>query len=76
MCKWIAVFFFGTLRIFKRKLAVPPKHNEMVKQAISTLKERGGSSSQDMMKYIVKNFSVSPDEKAGKSRLIWPSATG
>ena len=62
MCKGIAVFS-RIHQTFKRKLAAPPKYNEMVKQAISSLNEREGSSRQDMLKYIKKSFSVGPDEK-------------
>ena len=52
-----------------KKPAAHPKYNEMVKQAISSLKERGGSSRQAILKYIMKNFSVGADEKAVNSRL-------
>ena len=68
MCKGIAVFSWTHLT-FKRKLADPPKYNEMVKQAILSLRKRGGSSRQDMLKYIMKSLSVGPDEKAVNTRL-------
>ena len=41
----------------------------MVKQAIGSLKERGGSSRQAILKYILKNFNVGVDEKAVNSRV-------
>ena len=49
--------------------AAHPKYSEMVKAALSTLKERGGSSRQAILKYIMKNFNVGKDEKAVNSRL-------
>lgn len=49
--------------------AAHPKYSEMVKQAITTLKERGGSSRQAILKYILKNFSVGADEKSVNARL-------
>ena len=52
-----------------KKPAAHPKYNEMVKQAVTSLKERGGSSRQAILKYIMKNFSVGADEKAVNSRL-------
>merc|ERR1711894_711416 len=39
-----------------------PKYSEMIKQAITALKERGGSSRQAILKYIMKNFKVGTDE--------------
>jgi len=39
-----------------------PKYSEMVQQALGSLKERGGSSRQAILKYIVKNFKVGNDE--------------
>lgn len=39
-----------------------PKYSEMVQQALKNLKERGGSSRQAILKYIVKNFNVGADE--------------
>ena len=41
-----------------KKPAAHQKYNEIVKQAISSLKERWGSSRQDMLKYIMKIFSI------------------
>ena len=65
----------------KQKAAAKPmkpaphhKYNEMVKEAISSLKETGGSSRQDMLKYIMKNYSPGAEDKAVNSRLSCPSA--
>ena len=44
--------------------AAHPKYSEMVCTAVNALKERGGSSRQAILKYIVKNFNVSKDEKS------------
>ena len=52
-----------------KKPAAHPKYSEMIKQALSTLKERGGSSRQAILKYIIKNFNVGKDEKAVNSHL-------
>ena len=49
--------------------ATHPKYSEMVKAALGSLKERGGSSRQAILKYILKNFDVGKDEKAVNSRL-------
>ena len=52
-----------------KKPAAHPKYSEMIKQAVSTLKERGGSSRQAILKYIVKNFNVGKDEKVVNTHL-------
>jgi hypothetical protein len=46
-----------------------PKYSEMISQALVQLKERGGTSRQALLKYIVKNFNVGKDEAAVNSRL-------
>jgi histone H1/5 len=46
-----------------------PKYSEMVQQALATLKERGGSSRQAILKYIVKNFKVGNDENVVNTHL-------
>ena len=46
-----------------------PKYSEMVGKAISALKERGGSSRQAILKYIVANFNVGKDAKPVNARL-------
>lgn len=52
-----------------QKPAAHPTYSEMVQQAVSTLKERGGSSRQAILKYIMKNFNVGLDDKPVNSRL-------
>lgn len=46
-----------------------PKYSEMIKQALMTLKERGGSSRQAVLKYIMANFNVGKDESVVNSHL-------
>ena len=45
-----------------------PKYSQMVKAAIVSLKERGGSSRQAILHYIVKNYKVA-DEKTVNQHL-------
>jgi hypothetical protein len=53
----------------KKHVAEHPKYSEMVSQALSSLKERGGSSRQAVLKYIMKNFNVGNDENAVNTHL-------
>jgi histone H1/5 len=46
-----------------------PKYSEMVGKAISALKERGGSSRQAILKYIMANFNVGKDAKSVNAHL-------
>jgi histone H1/5 len=46
-----------------------PKYSEMVKQALATLKERGGSSRQAVLKYVLQHFDVGKDETVVNRRL-------
>lgn len=46
-----------------------PKYSEMVRAALTSLKERGGSSRQAVLKYIVKNFKVGTDESVVNTHL-------
>ena len=46
-----------------KKPAAHPKYSEMVGKAIAALKERGGSSTQAILKYIMANFNVGKDAK-------------
>src|SRR6188768_2890072 len=46
-----------------------PKYSEMVHQALGSLKERGGSSRQAVLKYIMKNFNVGKDENVVNTHL-------
>jgi len=41
-----------------KKAPEHPKYNEMIEKAIESLKERGGSSRQAILKYIQSNFKV------------------
>lgn len=52
-----------------KKPSSHPKYSEMIKQAITCLKERGGSSRQALLKYIVANFNVGKDEKTVNNHL-------
>jgi len=52
-----------------KKPATHPKYIEMITKAVSALKERGGSSRQAILKYIMKNFNVGKNEKMVNSRL-------
>jgi histone H1/5 len=46
-----------------------PKYSDMVHQALGSLKERGGSSRQAILKYIMKNFKVGNDENVVNTHL-------
>jgi histone H1/5 len=46
-----------------------PKYSEMIKQALTALKERGGSSRQAVLKYIMANFKVGRDEASVNTHL-------
>ena len=52
-----------------KKPATHPKYSEMVSKAITALKERGGSSRQAILKYIMANFNVGADAKVVNSHL-------
>jgi len=52
-----------------KKPADHPTYASMVKDAITALKERGGSSRQAILKYIVKHNKVGQDEKAVNAHL-------
>ncbi|XP_071117039.1 histone H1-delta-like [Haliotis cracherodii] len=52
-----------------KKPSSHPKYSEMIRDAISGLKERGGSSRQALLKYIMKNFKVGPDERTVNNHL-------
>src|SRR5215469_6456887 len=55
----------------KKTTASPdhPKYSEMVQLALASLKERGGSSRQAVLKYIMKNFNVGADENQVNTHL-------
>jgi len=52
-----------------KKPAAHPKYSEMVGKAITALKERGGSSRQAILKYILANFNVGNDAKTVNNHL-------
>ncbi|CAC5402724.1 H1_5 [Mytilus coruscus] len=53
-----------------KKVATHPKYSEMVGKAISALKERGGSSRQAILKYIIANFNVGSDAKTVNTQKL------
>ena len=52
-----------------KKVADHPKYAQMIKEALTTLKERGGSSRQAILKYIVKQYKLTGEEKIINSHL-------
>lgn len=52
-----------------KKPANHPKYSDMIKAALTALKERGGSSRQAILKYIAKNYNVGHDEKVINQHL-------
>lgn len=52
-----------------KKVATHPKYSEMIQAAVAALKERGGSSRQAILKYIIKNNTVGKDEKKVNAHL-------
>ncbi|XP_064602091.1 histone H1-delta-like [Liolophura sinensis] len=52
-----------------KKPANHPKYSEMIRDAIVSLKERGGASRQKILKYIMANYNVGKDEKIVNSHL-------
>ena len=52
-----------------KKPADHPPYSSMAKEAVSALKEKGGSSRQALLKYIMANYKVGDNPKAVNSRL-------
>ncbi|ESO04450.1 hypothetical protein HELRODRAFT_144985, partial [Helobdella robusta] len=52
-----------------KKVVEHPSYNEMVRQALVALKERGGSSRQAILKYLMANFKVGSDEHSVNTHL-------
>lgn len=52
-----------------KKPATHPKYAEMIKAAIAGLKERGGSSRQAILKYILKSYKVGDNTNSVNSHL-------
>ena len=70
----------------QKKAATHPTYNEMVASAITTLKERSGTSRQKIIKYIGANYKVAPGfethvklalkRQVAKGILTQPKGTG
>lgn len=56
-------------KVTKKSAQDHPSYAEMIRQALVALKERGGSSRQAILKYVVANFKVGADEHAVNTRL-------
>ena len=52
-----------------KKPAAHPKYSEMIGAALASLKERGGSSRQAILKYIVAKYDVGKDERVVNQHL-------
>ena len=52
-----------------KKSADHPNYSEMIQKALTSLKERDGSSRKAILKYIVKNFKVGNDEHVVNQHL-------
>lgn len=52
-----------------KKPAAHPKYSVMIAQGLKSLKERGGSSRQAVLKYILKNFNVGNNASLVNSHL-------
>jgi len=52
-----------------KKPTLHPKYSEMVKSAIAVQKERGGSSRQAILKYIMANYKLGGDAKSVNAHL-------
>nr|AKV16246.1 putative histone protein [Pectinaria gouldii] len=59
-----------------KKVSTHPKYSEMVRAAIEALKERGGSSRQAILRYIVLNYKVGEDERVVNQHLKVALRTG
>ena len=46
-----------------KKAASHPKYSEMIREALTSIKERGGSSRQAILKFIMKKYNTGHDEK-------------
>ena len=52
-----------------KKPAAHPKYTEMIAAALGSLKERGGSSRQAVLKYIMAHYNVGKDERVVNQHL-------
>ncbi|XP_052102388.1 histone H1-delta-like [Mytilus californianus] len=46
-----------------------PHYRDMIRDALTSLKERGGSSRQAILKYIIGNYKISVEEKTANNHL-------
>jgi len=53
-----------------KKAATHPSYNAMIKEAIAALKEKGGSSRQAILKYIIKTHKIKADNVTGAQLKI------
>lgn len=59
-----------------KKVASHPPYLEMIQKAIAALKERGGSSRQALLKYILANYKVGDNNTAVNARIKTALKTG
>ncbi|ESO85337.1 hypothetical protein LOTGIDRAFT_207166 [Lottia gigantea] len=52
-----------------KKPSSHPKYSDMIRAAVTALKERGGSSRQAILKYILANYNVGKDSKTVNNHL-------
>lgn len=52
-----------------KKVASHPKYSEMIQDALTNLKERGGSSRLAILKFIMKKYQLGQDEKLVNAHL-------
>jgi len=52
-----------------KKVSNHPKYSQMIKEGLGALKERGGSSRQALLKYILKHYPLGNDEKIVNAHL-------
>jgi len=53
----------------KKAAADHPKYSQMIKEALTARKERGGSSRLALLKYLVKHYRLGHDEKVVNTHL-------
>ena len=52
-----------------KKPSPPPKYTDMIAASLGSLKERGGSSRQAILKYISSHYDVGKDERVVNQHL-------
>jgi len=53
----------------KKAVSDHPKYSQMIKEALTALKDRGGSSRLAILKYIMKHYRLGNDEKVVNTHL-------